>query len=130
MEAQGTLSCPSCGDGNREEARFCDGCGEPMSGSATATPTRDVRAYTPSHLVEKILTSRAQRVFDRHDPGGALVICSACAAENRAGARVYGACAPPLTLTGRRGALAKPSGVHHAGGRDRQATGRLESGVS
>src|SRR5262245_21448110 len=84
MEAQGTLSCPSCGHGNREEARFCDGCGvplprtcaacgmslraaarfcdgcgEPVSGSAIATPTRDVRAHTPSHLVEKILTSRA-----------------------------------------------------------------------
>src|SRR5262245_13776531 len=84
MEDQGRLRCPSCGHGNREEARFCDGCGgplartcaacgmslrpaarfcdgcgEPVNGSATAAPTRDIRDYTPSHLVEKILTSRA-----------------------------------------------------------------------
>jgi class 3 adenylate cyclase/tetratricopeptide (TPR) repeat protein len=83
MEDQGTLRCPSCGHGNREEARFCDGCGgplartcaacgmslrpaarfcdgcgEPVSRSATAAPTRNARDYTPSHLVEKILTSR------------------------------------------------------------------------
>src|SRR5262245_46544965 len=83
MEDQGRLRCPSCGHGNREEARFCDGCGgplartcaacgmslrpaarfcdgcgEPVSRSATAAPPRNVRDYTPSHLVEKILTSR------------------------------------------------------------------------
>src|SRR5262245_42223950 len=84
MEVQGIFRCPTCGHGNREQARlcdgcgaplartctacgmglrpaarFCDGCGEPVSGSATPAPTRDLRAYTPRHLVEKILTSRA-----------------------------------------------------------------------
>src|SRR5262249_14133586 len=52
-------TCAGCGMSLRPAARFCDGCGEPVSGSATAAPTRDLRAYTPGHLVAKILASRA-----------------------------------------------------------------------
>src|SRR5262245_25062311 len=84
MEVQGPLRCASCGHGNREDARFCDGCGaslartcvrcgtslrpaarfcdgcgQPVSGSASAAPPRDLRAYTPSHLVERILASKS-----------------------------------------------------------------------
>src|SRR5262249_29142837 len=38
--------------------RFCNGCGQGLGASAPAA-TRDPRAYTPNHLAEKILTSRA-----------------------------------------------------------------------
>src|SRR3954471_23083416 len=42
---QGPVSCQSCGHENPAGARFCNGCGAPL------TP----RSYTPPHLVEKIL---------------------------------------------------------------------------
>src|SRR5438046_2236156 len=51
--------CPSCGTTLRAGGRFCDGYGQPVSGSTTASPVRDLRAYTPRHLAEKILTTRA-----------------------------------------------------------------------
>src|SRR5206468_11729099 len=38
--------------------KFCNGCGQPLGASAPAA-TRDPSAYTPKHLAEKILTSRA-----------------------------------------------------------------------
>jgi class 3 adenylate cyclase len=81
---QGVIPCASCGHANREEARFCDGCGAPLARTcrscgatlrpaarfcdgcgqrvgepASAPPERDLRAYTPRHLAEKILTSRS-----------------------------------------------------------------------
>ena len=54
-----TRMCPSCGTTLRAGGRFCDGYGQPVSGSTTASPVRDLRAYTPRHLAEKILTTRA-----------------------------------------------------------------------
>ena len=47
---QGAIRCPSSGHDNREEARFCDGCGQPVSGRASAAPARDLRANAPQHL--------------------------------------------------------------------------------
>ena len=56
--------CPSCGFANPEGFAFCGKCGArvaqalaaPLQGSpAFASP----RAYTPKHLAEKILTSKA-----------------------------------------------------------------------
>ena len=54
-----TRMCPSCGTTLRAGGRFCDGYGQPVSGSTTASPVRDLRAYTPRHLAAKILTTRA-----------------------------------------------------------------------
>src|SRR5438552_15203903 len=51
--------CPSCGTTLRAGGRFCDGYGQPVSGSTTASPVRDLRAYTPRHLAEKILRARS-----------------------------------------------------------------------
>src|SRR5690348_9455926 len=89
MEAQPGMSCPSCGHGNRPERRFCaecgarlslacaacgatneagekfcGACGVPLVGehsrrSAPVRPVASPAAYTPKHLAEKILTSRA-----------------------------------------------------------------------
>ena len=60
--AQLELVCPACRHVNPAGSRFCNGCGQPLvAGSpavATVTPPAPER-YTPKHLAEKILTSRA-----------------------------------------------------------------------
>lgn len=52
------MDCPSCGHANRDSAKFCDQCGRPLA-AAAARASVDPRAYTPRHLVERILTGRA-----------------------------------------------------------------------
>src|SRR5712691_7321084 len=55
--------CSSCGAKVEAGSKFCDGCGAPLA----ATPVPDPRplrfaspeSYTPKHLAEKILTSKA-----------------------------------------------------------------------
>jgi len=49
------MKCAGCGQDNPEGARFCNACGARLD----AAPVQAPRAYTPRHLVEKILTSRA-----------------------------------------------------------------------
>ncbi len=60
-EACGTRlirACSSCGNELRPSARFCDSCGHPVAGAVE--PARPApREYTPSHLAERILTSRS-----------------------------------------------------------------------
>jgi class 3 adenylate cyclase/tetratricopeptide (TPR) repeat protein len=55
-------SCGNCGRQVSPTARFCPECARP-TGLATATPTADrfasPESYTPRHLAEKILTSKA-----------------------------------------------------------------------
>ena len=50
------MSCPSCGHDNPAEARFCNACGTRLA-APMANP--EPRAYTPRHLVEKILASKS-----------------------------------------------------------------------
>jgi class 3 adenylate cyclase/tetratricopeptide (TPR) repeat protein len=50
-------ACPTCGAGNRPAAKFCRKCRAPLTSAPAAAP--DPRAYTPKHLADKILTSRA-----------------------------------------------------------------------
>ena len=40
---------------NPKGRKFCDACGQPLA----EPPAPDLRSYTPKHLVDKILTSRA-----------------------------------------------------------------------
>ena len=55
-----TLRCPSCGHANRVTAKFCEECGRPLAPAVPAAePPRAPRDYTPRHLAEKILGSRA-----------------------------------------------------------------------
>ena len=49
-----TSTCQSCGAANPPAQKFCGACGTAL-GARAATPDN----YTPKHLVEKILTSRA-----------------------------------------------------------------------
>src|SRR5713101_6429432 len=71
-----TVICPTCGRSNSITQKFCNGCGASLVGSRQsavgsppAPPTtnnlttnnllRSPRSYTPKHLADKILTSRA-----------------------------------------------------------------------
>src|SRR5262245_8518785 len=57
-------ACPACGTSNQLPARFCKQCGGSLTAiaagpapSAEKPPSPDT--YTPRHLAEKILTSKA-----------------------------------------------------------------------
>ena len=54
-------TCPSCGFLNEGTEKFCGGCGRSLASSGAPAEPRfhSPQAYTPKHLVEKILTSRA-----------------------------------------------------------------------
>jgi hypothetical protein len=52
------LTCSSCGFLNEGGEKFCGGCGVPTAG-AVGAPGRSPESYTPKHLAERILTSRA-----------------------------------------------------------------------
>jgi class 3 adenylate cyclase len=51
------MPCATCGHANRVHAKFCEECGAALTAPMPAAP--DPRAYTPRHLIERILTSRA-----------------------------------------------------------------------
>ena len=53
------LACPSCGASSEPGERFCGECGKNLVGFPKTSATGDPRAYTPKHLVEKILASRS-----------------------------------------------------------------------
>jgi class 3 adenylate cyclase len=55
------MNCGSCGHENREGRRFCGKCGADLSAAShSAAPAeRDLRAYTPTHLADKILGSKS-----------------------------------------------------------------------
>ena len=57
-------TCTSCGEANRAGAKFCRKCGEGLTqptAASLASPSRfaSPESYTPKHLAEKILTSKA-----------------------------------------------------------------------
>jgi class 3 adenylate cyclase/tetratricopeptide (TPR) repeat protein len=58
------VACPNCGGTNRLGAKFCKKCGQLLLEAApaalvTAGKFGSAEAYTPRHLVEKILTSKS-----------------------------------------------------------------------
>ena len=55
------LTCSSCGFSNEPDENFCGGCGQSL---VVTTPSPSINfvspdTYTPKHLAEKILTSKA-----------------------------------------------------------------------
>jgi class 3 adenylate cyclase len=56
-------ACPGCGTANQLGAKFCKKCGQPIAmtppATATASKFTSPETYTPKHLAEKILTSKA-----------------------------------------------------------------------
>ena len=53
------ISCPACSFSNDPGEKFCGGCGKPLAGAAPALKYAEPVSYTPKHLAEKILTSKA-----------------------------------------------------------------------
>lgn len=51
------LTCTRCGTENPEASRFCNQCGERIDGEPARA--RVARSYTPRHLVEQVLRTRA-----------------------------------------------------------------------
>ena len=55
------LACAQCGQVNPSGSRFCNGCGAKLGDPAPTPQGRfaSPESYTPKHLAEKILTSKA-----------------------------------------------------------------------
>ncbi len=51
--------CPACGFANPPGFAFCGQCATPLTEGATASRPQAPLSYTPSHLAERILTSKA-----------------------------------------------------------------------
>jgi class 3 adenylate cyclase/tetratricopeptide (TPR) repeat protein len=53
-------TCPACGFLNEGNEKFCGGCGADVApGGATERSSPSPQSYTPKHLAERILTSKA-----------------------------------------------------------------------
>jgi class 3 adenylate cyclase/tetratricopeptide (TPR) repeat protein len=57
--------CPACRVGNPLGNRFCHGCGRALTDRPVDGRLAEPQAYTPKHLVEKILNSRASLEGER-----------------------------------------------------------------
>src|SRR2546428_12089990 len=55
--------CGACGAANPPDNKFCGQCAAPLRGAPDKFPSP--QSYTPQHLAEKILTSRAALEGDR-----------------------------------------------------------------
>jgi hypothetical protein len=56
------VACPACEFANEAGVKFCGGCGSSLASSAGTPGTTcfsSPQSYTPKHLAEKILTSKA-----------------------------------------------------------------------
>jgi hypothetical protein len=53
------LRCPNCGSEVSLPAKFCPQCGHPLRPVADDPRFASPKNYTPLHLADKILTSRA-----------------------------------------------------------------------
>jgi class 3 adenylate cyclase len=58
-------ACPRCAAANPVGQRFCDACGQQLTGQPATGRLRDPRAYTPRHLVERILSARSALAGER-----------------------------------------------------------------
>ena len=56
---QAGSDCPRCATRNPPGQKFCDSCGVRLEGSGDASSPREPRAYTPHHLVERVLKTRS-----------------------------------------------------------------------
>src|SRR5688572_15516702 len=63
-------TCASCGQNNPPGSRFCDACGEALTApvrpdTSTGVPPASPQTYTPRHLADRILASRADLEGER-----------------------------------------------------------------
>jgi ribosomal protein L40E len=64
------VKCPSCGEPNRPSAKFCRKCGKGLAavtdaGARSQANSETPDRYTPKHLAERILYSRAAMEGER-----------------------------------------------------------------
>src|SRR5215813_12258230 len=59
------MRCPECGHENAVEMKFCGECGARLEPDASSRQFPSPDAYTPKHLAEKILTSKAELEGER-----------------------------------------------------------------
>ena len=52
-------ACPNCGSEISAKAKFCPECAHPLAGPAAQPRIASLKSYTPRHLADKILTSKA-----------------------------------------------------------------------
>jgi class 3 adenylate cyclase/tetratricopeptide (TPR) repeat protein len=58
-------SCPRCGHAAQSGARFCSACGAPLVAAPDPARFGAPHTYTPAHLAQRILGSRAQLAGER-----------------------------------------------------------------
>ncbi len=119
------LACPPCGFSNEPGVKFCGGCGAALGTSPAAAGPRFAafEPFTPKHLAEKILTSKAALEGERkqvtvlfadlkgsmelladRDPEEARKLLVLCRPRQRAGSAPPGPGAGPgRARSGRRG---------------------------
>src|SRR5215510_3292598 len=51
--------CASCGASNTPAQKFCGDCGSVLTAGSSTSRSPSPESYTPKHLAEKILTSKA-----------------------------------------------------------------------
>lgn len=54
-----TVTCPSCGTAHPPAARYCDSCGGTLTDAARPIAAPELRIIPPEHLAEKIRVGRA-----------------------------------------------------------------------
>src|SRR5215207_6319654 len=72
------LRCPQCGADVLPRAKFCAECGTPLTGQTPVSPPAHPQlplSYTPRHLAEQILTSRAALEGERKQVTVLFVDC-------------------------------------------------------
>src|SRR5262245_33450001 len=52
-------TCSNCGSQLSATAKFCSECGHPVAGAAPDARSPSPESYTPKHLAERILNSKA-----------------------------------------------------------------------
>jgi len=57
-------TCPNGGTALSASAKFCHACAHPVAGGAGA-PSRSADSYTPKHLAERIIKSKAALEAER-----------------------------------------------------------------
>src|SRR4051812_10847900 len=79
------MRCPSCGNLNRAEARFCDACGAPLASEPQATARPEPAGDTPvgeliddRYRIESFLgrggRKRVYRASDSQSPGRTVAV--------------------------------------------------------
>src|SRR5215831_20386219 len=52
-------TCSNCGTALSATAKFCHACAHPVTAATSTTPPRSPESYTPKHLAERIINSKA-----------------------------------------------------------------------